>query len=431
MKYRFRELVDLDKVKSLMQSFYDLTHISSALLDVEGNILTTDNGEVLGVGWKDICLNFHRANPETANFCRMSDIELSKTASGKPPFYKCFNGMVDAAIPIVIDGEHLVNLFAGQFFLDAPDPDFFRRRAALFGFDEQAYMAALADVPVFSTAYIEKSLAFLQSLATMIAEMGLAQKRLLEELRKSEDSAEAARRAEQEAKQARESAEKANKARSRFFAAASHDLRQPIHALRLFVEVLQPGLEGTRHEAKIAGAAQALASAEMILHSLFDVARIEAGAITPAPRDIGISGLLTALANEFAPQAAAKGLTVRLRTRDCSVWSDPLMLERILRNLLANAVRYTERGGILLSCRRKAGAILLEVWDTGPGIAEEDLEKIWEEFFQVGNEARDRALGLGLGLSIARRLADCLGLRLGVRSRVGRGTVFQVEIPDR
>lgn len=249
-------------------------------------------------------------------------------------------------------------------------------------------------------------------------------------MEKSKEIAEAARRAELDAKQAWESAEIANKTRSRFFAAASHDLRQPIHALRLFVEVLLPSLQGTKHEAKINGAAQALTSAETILHSLFDVARIEAGVVSPVPCSIDVPELFAGLANEFSPQALAKGVAVRLKALACSVRSDPLMLERILRNLLANAVRYTDQGKILLSCRKKAGATVLSVWDTGQGIAQDDLERIWDEFFQVGNDARDRDLGLGLGLSIARRLADCLGHRIDVRSRLGRGTVFQVTIPD-
>ncbi|WP_374358324.1 hybrid sensor histidine kinase/response regulator [Pseudoduganella danionis] len=231
------------------------------------------------------------------------------------------------------------------------------------------------------------------------------------------------------ASDAREAAEQANHAKSRFLAAASHDLRQPIHAQSLFLEVLARSAL-TPEQQEILGNARAagLASAEM-LHTLLDFSRIEAGVVDPQPEAFQLQTLLTKIESELAPQANAKGLLYRTRDSTVALYSDPALLELILRNLVSNAVRYTERGGILVACRRRRDHALLEVWDTGIGIATEQQENIFLEFHQLGNPERDRQKGLGLGLSIARGLAQLLGHPLSVVSQPGRGSVFRLRIP--
>ncbi|HXP95151.1 MAG TPA: PAS domain S-box protein [Telmatospirillum sp.] len=229
---------------------------------------------------------------------------------------------------------------------------------------------------------------------------------------------------------AKEEAERANQASTRLFSSASHDLRQPVQALRLFIDLLSADLKGGEHQLKIEMAAKALASAESLLHSLFDMARIQVGAVPPALTDIHIPELFATLTDEFTPLAEAKGVAFRTRSRPLTVHSDPLMLERILRNLIANAVRYTKHGGVLLACRRRDSAVFVEIWDTGPGIAPEHQDAIWEAFYQVDNDARDSNLGLGLGLAIVAKLAERLGFRIEMRSRSSHGTVFRVVIPS-
>jgi PAS domain S-box-containing protein len=223
--------------------------------------------------------------------------------------------------------------------------------------------------------------------------------------------------------------ERISQARAHFFSSASHDLRQPLQALRLFVDMLSVDLNGGKYQQKIDCAAKALTSAEALLHSLFDIARIESGAFAPALIEIDIPKLLAKLTAEFAPLAEAEGLVFHARVSAVSLRSDPLMLERMLRNLIANAVRYTEQGSILLACRQRKEAVAIEVWDTGPGIAPEHHQAIWEDFYQVGNDARDSKLGLGLGLPIVAKLAEQLGYRLEMRSRLQVGTLFRVIIP--
>lgn len=178
----FLDLIEADRIKRIMKSFHDLTGIPSTLIDLDGNILTSFDGDLLAVGWQDLCLNFHRVNPETLKKCIESDTKLSNNLKDGDKFacYQCLNGLVDIAVPIYVGGEHIANLFTGQFFFEPPDEEFFRKQAAKYGFDEEKYLKALSKVPVFSQLYIENGMSFLTELAEMIGEMGLKQKELVE-----------------------------------------------------------------------------------------------------------------------------------------------------------------------------------------------------------------------------------------------------------
>ncbi len=177
VNYSFLDLVDIDRIKDLLVSFYELTGIISVLEDLDGNILISTD-----MGWQDICLNFHRKHPETLKKCIKSDTKLSNGLKSGERYscYTCLNGMVDMAVPIYIEGEHLANLFTGQFFLKQPDIEFFRKQAEEYGFDEEKYLNALSKVPVFPANFVEKSMSFLTDLANVIGEMGLEKKKLLD-----------------------------------------------------------------------------------------------------------------------------------------------------------------------------------------------------------------------------------------------------------
>ncbi|MGJ7502426.1 ATP-binding response regulator [Variovorax sp. ZT5P49] len=227
----------------------------------------------------------------------------------------------------------------------------------------------------------------------------------------------------------KEAAERSDLAKSRFLAAASHDLRQPVHALSLFVGVLReqalPSL--SRHLVdNISRATQAMGA---LFEGLLNLSRLDAGVVRARVQPVALAGLLEQIALEFAPQAAARSLALRMRPSDAAVLSDPALLDRILRNLVDNAIRHTKHGGVLVGCRRAGNALRIEVWDTGPGIPSEEHERVFWEFHQLGNPERDRAKGLGLGLAIVRRTAALLRHPLAMRSRVGRGTVFALTVP--
>lgn len=191
--YSFLDLIDAGRIKRIMESFYELTGIPSALIDLKGNFLSTKEGEELVIGWQEICHDFHRVNPETLEKCVESDTTLSNIlkAGERYSCYECFNGLIDMAVPIYVGGEHLANLFTGQFFFEEPDKEFFRKQSQKYGFNEEKYLKALSKVPVFSKEYVDEGLQFLTELAGMIGEMGLRQKQLLEAydiVKKSEDN---------------------------------------------------------------------------------------------------------------------------------------------------------------------------------------------------------------------------------------------------
>jgi two-component system, sensor histidine kinase len=224
-------------------------------------------------------------------------------------------------------------------------------------------------------------------------------------------------------------AEEASVAKSRFLAAASHDLRQPMHAFGLYLGAL--GALNLPAQARVLSGKlyQCMHSMEDLFRALLDVSQLDAGAVHPRLDVFAIATVLERLRVEFEPQAQDKGLD--LRVAPCSAWvrGDSALTERILRNLLSNAVRYTERGRILVGCRRGPQRLRLAVYDTGVGIALADQRRVFEEFLQLGNPQRDRSRGLGLGLSIVERLARLLALPLRLRSTPGRGSVFSVELP--
>jgi ligand-binding sensor protein len=182
MKYHLSELIDAAKVQKLMESFYGMTGIPSTLVDANGNILKVSENKLLAAGWKNICLNFHRKHPESLAKCVESDTILSKQIVGSKRYslYKCKNGLVDGAIPIFVDGDHVGSLFTGQFFLDPPDIDFFRKQALGYGFDVESYLNALSEVPVMDRKTIEKGLKFLGDLAELIALLGYKEEELLD-----------------------------------------------------------------------------------------------------------------------------------------------------------------------------------------------------------------------------------------------------------
>ena len=228
--------------------------------------------------------------------------------------------------------------------------------------------------------------------------------------------------------QAKAEAEAANAAKSRFLAAASHDLRQPLHALGLFVAELAGRERAPGNQTLVARIGQSVRALETMFGELLDMSQLDVGKVKVTLSHFPVQQMFDRVATDFLLLAQEKGL--RLRIRPTRQWceSDPLHIERILRNLVSNAIRYTTRGGVLVACRVRGKRLWLEVRDTGVGLSEGDRERIFEEYFQIDNPGRNRDKGLGLGLSIVQRLADLLGERLVVKSVPGRGSLFAVRV---
>ena len=224
-------------------------------------------------------------------------------------------------------------------------------------------------------------------------------------------------------------AEKANLAKSRFLAAASHDLRQPVHALSLFVGALgqQPlEQEGRRLLEYVRTSVDTMGS---MFNSLLDVSKLDAGMVQPELCVFPVKPMLERICTDEGALAHVKGLTLQANVQALSALTDPTLLERIIRNLIANAVNYTDKGGVLVTVRPRGQQLAIRVIDSGVGIPAERREEVFKEFVQLNNTERDRAKGLGLGLAIVRRLVDLLALPLILRSRPGRGTVFTLLVP--
>ncbi len=227
---------------------------------------------------------------------------------------------------------------------------------------------------------------------------------------------------------ARREAMVASLGKSRFLAAASHDLRQPLQTLVLLQGILAKNVQGDKEKKLVGRLGEAAGAMTGMLDALLDINQIEAGAVKPALTTFPLRELFDRLKEEFAYYAHAKGLALHIVPCSLSIHSDHNLFEQLVRNLLTNAIKYTKTGKVLLGCRRRRGILCVEVWDTGIGIPENEYKAIFDEYHQLDNAARERSRGLGLGLSIVQRLGTLLDHRITVRSRLGKGSVFSIEI---
>jgi len=231
------------------------------------------------------------------------------------------------------------------------------------------------------------------------------------------------------AEQARQEAETANRSKTQFFAAASHDLRQPLHAMGLFAAALYEKIKDPEVLNIVKSINASVAALEGLFNELLDIAKIDSGVIKPNLTHFALESVFGRLRDEFSAEAAAKDLRLSVDGGAHIVTSDTLLLERIIRNLLSNAIRYTSAGEVALSARPADGKLRIEVRDTGVGIQPEDQERIFEEFFQLGNPGRTSKKGLGLGLSIVKRLCGLLGYSISLTSEIGKGSMFSFDVP--
>jgi signal transduction histidine kinase/CheY-like chemotaxis protein len=231
------------------------------------------------------------------------------------------------------------------------------------------------------------------------------------------------------AEDARREAENATRSKTQFFAAASHDLRQPLQAIGIYVSLLKKRAQGPL-EPLVNNMSTAVETLSKLVEELLEISRLDSGSIQPRFEQVLVDEVFQLLEQEFTPLAASKGLSLRVRRSRSAIDSDPLLLQRVIRNLLANALRYTQRGGVLLAARPRDGLISIEIWDTGPGIRQTELDRIFEEFYRgESSKAENSGSGFGLGLSIVKRICGLLGHPLIVTTRPGTGTVFRVEVP--
>ena len=227
---------------------------------------------------------------------------------------------------------------------------------------------------------------------------------------------------------AKEDADRANKAKSLFLASASHDLRQPLNAMQMYIAALKSKVKDEKILTIIEDINSVSASTARLLNALLDVSELEVGAIKPRYEDFSINNIFTSIFQSFAPLAKDKNLQFRIVPSSITVRSDPDLLERILGNYMSNAIRYTEAGSVMMGCRKRGNKVSIEVWDTGCGISEDQMPNIFEDFYQIENKERDRSKGLGLGLALAKRLSLSLNHTIDCKSTLGIGSCFSVLV---
>lgn len=236
--------------------------------------------------------------------------------------------------------------------------------------------------------------------------------------------------ATKEMREKKEEAERANFDKTRFLAAASHDLRQPMHAMGLFMGELSNRIDTPEQRKIVEKVEESVEAMSGLLDSLLDISKLDAGVIVPQEQEFAIDVLLHRLAQDFSSIALKRSITFRVHSIEATVVSDPILLERILINLISNAIRYVAQDGIVMvACRKSGENIRIEVRDNGPGIPAEEQKNIFKEFVQLTNKARDRSKGLGLGLAIVNRLSKLLGHSVTLRSAPQRGSTFAIEVP--
>lgn len=361
--------------------------------------------------------------------------------------YRRFRAATDAArehprwavLAVVFSGASGLLWGSAAIVLYPPlDPAYQLYLVLLFALIPLVPIAALAVyLPTFYAYYLPCALPFLLQLAMQRDRVGLTSAALLLMLmaatvtfaRKYYADFFEAMRLRLLVEEQRDAVQAASESKSAFLAAASHDLRQPLFAITLFAEALEADLPSQSARVKQRGVLESSAALRSLLDRLLDVAQLDAGGIMVNNRDFALDEVLQKLGREFAPLALDRGLTVRVVPTRRWVRSDPELMENLLRNLVSNSLRYTHAGGVLLGCRKQGERLIVQVTDTGIGIEREHRQRIFEEFYQVNNRARDREKGLGLGLAVVRRIAHLLGTEVQLSSVTGRGSTFRFAVP--
>ena len=411
------EILDLNMARVLMNEFHALFDMPTAVIDLSGKVL-------IAVGWQDICTRYHRVHPETRKHCMESDTALVKDVKpGEIRLYRCKNGLWDVVTPIMVEERRVGNLFIGQFLMDDEEVDYeaFRERARLCGFDEGEYMAALDRVPRLNREIVEGIMSLYAWLATVISSLShgqvvmaraLVQKeRLLDELSVREEQL------------------------KDFLDVAAHELRHPATLMKGYAKVLEEyGKEldeKTRKEA-LAAIDLGVDRLMLVVEELLDASRIERGGLWLSREQVEVKPLIKRALAEMAISGTKNDFRLEVAEEVGSAHLDPERFLRMFNILLENAVKYSPLGSpVEVTARMADGDLLVSVMDRGEGIPEEYAGRIFDRFYRREEARHHSTSSIGLGLYIARRIAEAHGGRLFYEPREGGGSVFTLSVPAR
>lgn len=412
-------LINFSQMNETFANYLEVVGLPVAIIDLKGKVLASSK-------WQRLCMEFHRVNEATLTRCLESDVSLSKQMEeGKGyAIYRCRNGLTDCAAPILIEGQHIANLFIGQFFLQPPELDEFERQCAEFGFERQAYFEALAEVPIVDENNVPAIMRLLVGLANQVAEQSLAAHRL----RIANDALNERNAALAVAKEA---AEAANVAKTAFLANMSHEMRTPLHqitglAMLVSREPLTPK-QADRME-KLDASCKKLGA---IIESILELTKIEAGQLDMVVEPFSIQEILND--TESGVQQSARVKNLRVVTEAFAgpddVMGGKMLIQQALMNYVTNAVNFNEAGSIVIRAKLanedgETALIRFEVEDTGVGIAPEDQSRLFSIFEQVDNSSTRKYGGLGLGLAMTKKIANIMDGDAGCESRLGEGSTF-------
>jgi signal transduction histidine kinase len=381
-----------------------------------GIVDANDGAILVGVGWQDVCVRFHRANPDTLERCRQSDAYITGHLSeAEPCEYVCKNGLRDIGIPIRVAGEHVATLFLGQFFYEdeAPDREFFVQQARQFGFDETSYLAAVDRVPVFSRATVKNILEYNGALARFIAALA---EQFRERLRTEHELSDAVH------------------ARDLFLTAASHELKTPLTSVQLVLESLERQIEAGRLvtaaqvAAKLPNIKRQTARLAYLIAEMFEASRFSQGQLSLRLEESDLVEIVRDVVARFESEIQASGSHVAVKT-DGPVrgrW-DALRVDQVVTNLVSNALKFGAGSAVSITVAHEDDAAVVEVADGGIGIAPDKTRKIFERFETT--EAARAYGGLGLGLWIAESIVAAHAGTIKVESELGAGSTFTVRLP--
>ncbi len=417
------DIIDIQALQSLMNDFYNLTKIGSAIVDIKGKILVAN-------GWQYICTQFHRKHPETRKNCIESDIFLSGPGSpGRFNLYRCKNNMWDMATPIFVGGKHLGNIFLGQFLFadEEPDIELFRAQARRYGFDEQKYLEALERAPRFNRETVDLAMTFYTRLANLISELSFGHIKLARAMNEKT-------KAEKKLKKSNYQLKQALADRDKFFSIIAHDLRSPFIGFHNFIQLMDKHIDSMSHEDIRKLTRDMKKNADNLynlLNNLLEWARVKRGLISYDPGPLNLNEIVRLGLDLIESGAAQKNISLGVSVpQGITIFADKQMLCTVIRNILSNAVKYTQRQGrISIMAQYQKSMVVVAVKDNGLGMNEKTISALFTHGQKFSLQGTEGETGTGLGLLLCREFIEKHGGRIWAESQPGQGSTFYFTLP--
>jgi signal transduction histidine kinase len=413
------ELIDFGQMNETFANYLEVVGLPVSIIDLKGKVLASSK-------WQRICMEFHRVNEGTLSRCIESDIYLSEQMEeGKGyAIYRCHNGLTDCAAPIYIEGQHIANLFIGQFFLNVPSYENFEQQQRNFGFEREAYFQALSEVPIVEEAKLPAIMRLMVGLANQVAQQSLSAYRL----RIANDTLS---ERNQTLHAAKEAAEAANIAKTAFLANMSHEMRTPLHQISGLAQLIRRETLSSKQNSRMEMLETSCRNLTKIIETILDLTKIDSGKFDIPIETFSVQGLLDEICFAVEDRAREKNLNLQAEFFDGpeDFMGGKKHIQQALLNYVDNAIRFTDVGNIvirseLISDDGKWVCLRFAVQDTGIGFTPESKARLFNLFEQVDNSSTRKYGGLGAGLAMTKKIANLMEGTVGCEGRLGGGSTF-------